>query len=739
MFCLKASLNVSVLVSVYYQEVLIMKTTHHIIVPFFLFILLGTSTVFAQQKKADKTVKCATMNLLEDEFKKDPAFKVRFLEQKASFLKKVRLRSGNSFAARGQGVINIPIVFHVVLNNPSVVTDEQIQAQLDTLNKDYAGLNGDSVRIPNYFKSLFGKSGIQFCLAKRTPDAQPTDGIDREATPHGSFDYGADMKHATMGGVDAWDPDKYLNIWVCDLSSGLLGFATFPNGSAADEQGVVIAYGSLPGGMETGYNAGKSLTHEVGHYFNLYHIWGDDNGACTGTDDVDDTPNQADNSTGTLTGMITDSCSSIAPGIMYQNYMDYTDDLCLVMFTNEQVTRMETALFDSRPSLLNSDGCQPTLLLHKDANLKAITQPSQRICTNHFTPIITLRNNGSDTLHSLVITAVVDNHSTTNYSWSGELAPQNKEDISLSELTISEGKHTLKIYSSLPNDSADGNTKNDTLFTTVQYNQAVSANITESFEGTAFPSAGWDIVNPDKNFTWEKTSSAAKTGQSSVLINNFDYNAIGQIDYLRLPEATIAGADSVFLSFQVAAAVYSNPNTSGNKWDTLQVLISTDCGNTYTSVYKKWDTSLITYKNAYTSAFVPNASQWRKDSIDISSFIPQGKILIAFANTNGYENNIYLDDINLRKVVINPNLKAQGFLVTPNPARNAIAVQFYPQPSNLKSVQLFNTLGQKMAEIVANGQASNYYSFNINQFASGMYIVRAIFSDKVLVKKIIKL
>ncbi|MEJ7680781.1 MAG: T9SS type A sorting domain-containing protein [Segetibacter sp.] len=114
--------------------------------------------------------------------------------------------------------------------------------------------------------------------------------------------------------------------------------------------------------------------------------------------------------------------------------------------------------------------------------------------------------------------------------------------------------------------------------------------------------------------------------------------------------------------------------------------------------------------------------------------------LIAFRNTNGNENNIYLDDINLRTVVINPNLKSKGFLVTPNPTPGAIAVQFYPQPTNLTAIQIYNLAGQKISEVnINNGRANNYYSFNISSYAPGTDIVRCVFTDKVVIKKIMKL
>ncbi|HTE12954.1 MAG TPA: T9SS type A sorting domain-containing protein, partial [Chitinophagaceae bacterium] len=211
----------------------------------------------------------------------------------------------------------------------------------------------------------------------------------------------------------------------------------------------------------------------------------------------------------------------------------------------------------------------------------------------------------------------------------------------------------------------------------------------------------------------------------------------GQQDYLRLPDASIAGADSAFFSFQVAAATYSDINTANNNWDTLEVLISTDCGQNYTSLYKKWGSSLVTHTVADTSFFIPGASEWRKDSINISNYISPNKVLLAFRNTTGFENNIYIDDVNLRTVTVNPNLKSRGFLVTPSPTTGAVIVQFYPQPTDIKGIAIFNMSGQKVAESIPNGQ-SNYYTLDISRYSAGAYIVRIVMGKNVLVKKIIK-
>ncbi len=150
-------------------------------------------------------------------------------------------------------------------------------------------------------------------------------------------------------------------------------------------------------------------------------------------------------------------------------------------------------------------------------------------------------------------------------------------------------------------------------------------------------------------------------------MHNFNYTLYSQKDLLRLPIVTISNADSAFLSFQIAAAVRSN-TTARHYWDTLQVLVSADCGITYTSLYKKWGSALSTRNTPITSSFVPDAFEWRKDSVDISNYINTGPILLAFLNTTANENNIYLDDIAIKSTSINPNLVSQGFLVTPNPA-----------------------------------------------------------------------
>lgn len=706
--------------------------------------LILSKTIKAQQTNRVVHEQCATMERLQLEFKSHPGLKTMFEEERIAFTKAVHRRAilrSDIDNAGSRTSYTIPVVFHIVSTNPELVSDDKIQAVLDTLNKDFSGSNEDSVKIPSYFKPLFGKSGIQFCLAQRTPEGEATKGIERIITTQTTFIAGSDdVKNVATLGANSWDTKRYLNVWLCILSNNVLGYSTFPGdvGTQSENQGVVIDYRTLPGGSLTNYNKGKTLTHETGHFFNLYHIWGDDKGACTGSDFVDDTPNQADATSSCYTGIKTDSCTPGGSGVMYQNYMDYTYDNCMVMFTVQQVIRMETALLTYRSSLLNSNACTPPVIRNYDVRLSSIDEPLQRLCSSSFSPVITFKNIGRQPLTSLKISSKIDNGIAVNYDWKGMLEYLKSVTVSLNSLQAPEGIHTLTIYVSNPNNNPDEDVTNDTLSTTFQFYNPV-ADVFESFEFNTFPPPGWDIVNPDNGITWKRVTGIAKTGQASVSINNYNYNIIGERDDLRLPTVTLQNVDSAFLSFQVAAAVYTDPNARNITWDTLQVLASTDCGKTYTSLYKKYGNELITRSTATTTSFSPRPSEWRKDSINVGNYIGKGNVLFTIRNTTGYENNIYLDDIQVRTVIINPNLKRRGFLVTPNPTNGAIAVQFYPQPTNLKSIQLYNMAGQKLQEIiVADGSASNYYRFDLSRFSAGTYIVRVIFSDRVVTNKVLK-
>ena len=255
--------------------------------------------------------------------------------------------------------MTIPVVVHVLYNTAAQnISDAQVQSQIDVLNADYHKLNADQSKVPSAYAGLIADAGVQFVLAKRDPSGNATTGIVHKSTTSTSFDDSDKMKYSSKGGDDAWDASSYLNLWCCNLGGGLLGYAQFPGGAAATD-GVAILYSAFGSGGSavSPYNLGRSATHEVGHWLNLRHIWGDDKGACTGSDLVADTPNQADSNFGCPTFPHV-TCSNGPSGDMFMNYMDYVDDGCMQMFSSGQGDRMDAvfATGGARVSLLTSQG-----------------------------------------------------------------------------------------------------------------------------------------------------------------------------------------------------------------------------------------------------------------------------------------------------------------------------------------------------------------------------------------------
>jgi hypothetical protein len=297
--------------------------------------------------------KCATMEVHQRLLNENPEMH-KHLEEIEKFTERY-IQSGQ--AQKTQAVITIPVVVHVVYyNSTQNISDAQIQSQIDVLNEDFRNLNADKTNRPSLFSGLAADVQIQFCLAKRTPSGASTTGIIRKQTTVNGFSTDDKVKYSSTGGSDIWDRNKYLNIWVCALTGGTLGYAQFPGGPAATD-GVVIDYRYFgrTGTATAPYNKGRTATHEIGHWLNLRHIWGDAN---CGNDYVSDTPTQQEANYGCPT-FPKPSCGNTSD--MFMNYMDYVDDACMNMFTLGQSSRMN-ALFASggaRASLLTSDGCTP--------------------------------------------------------------------------------------------------------------------------------------------------------------------------------------------------------------------------------------------------------------------------------------------------------------------------------------------------------------------------------------------
>lgn len=255
-------------------------------------------------------------------------------------------------------VITIPVVIHVLYNtNSQNISEAQILSQFASLNNDYRKLNADAVNVPSAFLPFAGDAKITFCLAKVDASGKATTGIVRKYTSTQNWIADDAMKFSAQGGDNAWDPKRYLNIWVCNLFGRSLGYSSLP-GSEADKDGVVIqftAFGTT-GNVVAPFDKGRTATHEVGHWLGLRHLWGDAN---CGSDGIDDTPPQQNYNNGCPSFPHMSLCSANANGDMFMNFMDFANDACMNMFTKGQVIKMRSqfAAGSYRNSFLNSTVC----------------------------------------------------------------------------------------------------------------------------------------------------------------------------------------------------------------------------------------------------------------------------------------------------------------------------------------------------------------------------------------------
>ena len=723
---------------------------------FLLCILLffGRLTVLAQHNTI-KQRGCATGSVMEKYFQNHPKEKIDFDKRQVNFQKEYELvrkqRQGIPAQQRVNAVVTIPVVVHIVMQDPSIVTDDQVQSQIDVLNADFAGLNADSVNIPAAFKSRFGKSELRFCLAQRTPQNAPTTGIQRLATSTQSFPGESDpIKYSSMGGADAWDVNKYLNIWVCEMNDeNDLGYTYMPGlGIAAVERGFVnsyMAFGTI-GTAVAPFNKGRTATHEIGHFFNLAHIWGENNctESCTDSDNVDDTPNQNTCTFSTPDYPITDDpCSPNAPGIMFMNFMDYVDDAAMCLFTTGQADRMAAAMnsFSELTPLLSTNGCVPALLYNYDVEVLNVVTPDNIIlnCTGSFTPQILIRNIGSTTLTSITINTSVNEQMASAKTIPLLLPSLRTTTISGDLLNVNAGYHTIKIFTTNPNGTSDQYVANDTATSIFSVTANMATPVAEGFE-SAFPPQGWGIANTSelKEYNPVRVTNSAHSGNASVKFDNFHYQLFGESSILNSPQLSIpANVDSVKVTFWRAAA-----RSSSFRSDTLTMEYSTDCGQSFITAYKISGNTLTGNTENTSSNFVPSAGNWVADTVNLPQIAAGAfnNLMIRFRAINGYgNNNIYLDDIRIYTVTLPEALKRKGYMLTPNPTTGLLVLQNYNTSTPLKAVAVFSSVGQLVWKAeYENAGVSNYIPINLANVATGIYFVKLQYGDKTIIEKILK-
>jgi PKD repeat protein len=411
---------------------------------------------------------CAHSSIHEKLMDTNDEYREEQLNREAS-LEQLILDARAGLVPKSDGILTIPVVVHIIHDGDAIgtgsnISDEQIWSAINGLNEDYrkmAGTNGDGAG---------ADIEVEFCLAQRDPDDNAHSGINR-VSGCSITDYcsqgitagqGQGADELDVKNLSRWPNQDYYNIWVVteiennNGGSGIQGYAYFPTTSPVD--GTVLLYNAFgtTGNLKSYTNRNRTLTHELGHGFALFHTF--QGGSC----DESNCQLQGDRVCDTPPTTLNSSCSNAAcsGNQQVENYMDYTSQTCKDMFTVGQKERMRLSIQNSRSNLLNSNGCEPAVVVAADAGITDILEPSGSSCTSTIQPIVTLSNLGSTTLSNVTIRYRTEGP-WQNFAWTGLLGPDQNAEIILPEYDGGWGSKTLEVETQNPNGTSDSNPSNN--------------------------------------------------------------------------------------------------------------------------------------------------------------------------------------------------------------------------------------------------------------------------------------
>lgn len=607
------------------------------------------------------------------------------------------------------GIRTIPIVVHVIHNGGSEnISLQQIQSQIQILNEDFGkliGTNGDGDGID---------TKVRFCLANKDPNGNCTDGVVRVKsflTNHQSY------QRSLLKDLSFWDNERYLNIYlVRNINGNVGGYSSFPNGPP-EEDGVVVRH-SLFGNIGTAASGlGRTTTHELGHWFGLYHTFNNGCGIdlCTDGDFVCDTPPQ---SMPSYNCNIKNTCSNDIPDTNDQtaNYMNYTPGSCKDMFTDGQGKRIGATLDAIRSVIWSSEnltftGCDSNYIPPTECKIVAdFVALNTDLCSGNSVNLMDRSLNNP-----------------TNWQW---LTPGGTPDFSTVEnptitydlvgtysVTLIAGDSSYKDYKIV-----------NGFITVVAPGIGDSLSFMENFDRGVYPPTSLKINNLDSGITWELDSMASVSGKYSIKINNLINTNYGSSDELILPHFDLSTANrdsNVYMSFNWAYA-----KSDATFSDDLLVLLSTDCGVNFKRVLYRTQNSLATGPTQ-TTAFIPDSSQWKYVSIPLNSYRKESFVQIKIVNVTDGGNNLYLDNIYVgdgSAQVVKPNTeKTQhgDFSLYPNPALGKTTLEYWMEQKGQVEISILALSGQKVKTFYKglNDRGIHKITLSTNGIVPGIYFV----------------
>ncbi len=607
-----------------------------------------------------------------------------------------------------QTSFTIPVVFHVLhLGGSENISDAQIQNAVQILNRDFNKKNADTINIVPAFQNIAARCAISFSLATLDPNGKCTNGITRH------YDVNTNWVNDINNYQYTWPPSQYMNIYVVKtMMAGVAGYAYYPGSAPSPMDGIVILHNYV-GSIGTGFSGGsRSLTHEVGHWFNLAHVWGSTNnpGVACGDDGVSDTPITKGFGSCNL-----GNAAICNPPVQenIQNYMEYA--FCSNMFTNGQKARMHVALNSftgGRNNLSTTSNLIATGLINPTTNCAPTADYS-------FLKKITCVGN------SLNFTQFCYNGVASNFLWTSPNA-SNSSTLANGNLTFSlAGNTTVKLKAS-NSFGADSITKSNFIVLSAPNTGVV--NQLQDFENFTLPNNNWIIDIPQYGASY---SLSTLNGNKSYFINNY-YDNPNQPVSLFSPDFNLSNNAIHTLKFN-----YSYSQTTPQNNDQFEVLASTDCGNTWVNIFNKSGANLSTTGALQNSPFTPTINQWQSASIPLTQFVNNNKVYFRFRLTpdiNGAGNNFYLDNIIVVNGItsIKENTSLSEISIYPNPSNSIVNIN---SNVNISAIKIYNSLGICVLDEFNSSKHIN--NFTVENLQKGCYTLLLKTSEGMYSKKII--
>lgn len=669
--------------------------------------LLICSFVATAQEEA---FPCSTDQVNSAVFHENPSLQSGIIRATQELKEFTQEYTSQSPSSRGGEPYIIPVVFHVIHDyGKGNIADDQLYNAIELVNTQFRKRNADTTSIVDDFKHLAADTEIEFRLAKLDPDGNCTNGITRTYSPL------TNVGGHVVKDLIQWPPNQYVNVWVCtNVGPNLAGHCLMPGvaDTIPEWDGIVMQH-SYIGEIGTSSPSKKTvLTHELGHYMNLYHIWGGNNVPgfyflppgdavnCDVDDEVEDTPNTIGWQTCSLSGT---SCESLD---MVQNYMDYS--YCSLLFTHGQKTRMHAALNSSVANRNNlwsdSNLIAVGLKDHPDAVCHAKIKASARvICAGESITFSDMSYHGVTTrewsFEGGDITTSSDSNVVITYSTPGKYA------VSLS---VSDGSNSMLA------DSSD--------YIEVLENQSNITYLIEGFENESTFENNW-YLTPSDNPTHFTRINFGSDSDYSIYIDN--YNGAEKADYA-IQTYPIDATDYTKLTVSLDYA-YAKSSTSSN--ENIQIQMSKDCGKTWTTRKKIQLTSNFSIESD--EEFFPSASDWMHDVTEtaIGTYnVENLMVRLVFEGNKG--NNVFIDNVNISDISqlsINSEVWQNRLSVYPNPASNVLHVDLAESQMN-GSILLYNLQGKE----IIHQQVSNQMAIEmeVGNLPQGTYLLKYLPSDQ---------